>query len=158
VAAGAGQLKTDRADISQQITREQVEELPLSVDRNYQSILDITPGVTEAQTVGSSFGNPNGSLISRVNGQNERYNNFQLDGTINNQTNVISQSNIAPSPEAIQVVDISTNAYDAEQGRASGGVVNVQIKSGTNNFHGAVYAFNTNSALGCVAKTCAFYQ
>jgi outer membrane receptor protein involved in Fe transport len=143
----AGQLKTDRADVSQQITREQVEELPLSVDRNYQSILDITPGVTEAQTVGSSFGNPNGSLTTRINGMNERYNNFQLDGTINNQTNVISQSNIVPSPEAIQVVDISTNAYDAEQGRASGGVVNVQIKTGTNNLHGVVYAYNTNSAL-----------
>ena len=140
-------LKTDRADVSQQITREQVEELPLSVDRNYQSILDITPGVTEAQTVGSSFGNPNGSLTNRINGQNERYNNFQLDGTINNQTNVISQSNIVPSPEAIQVVDVSTNSYDAESGRAAGGVVNVQIKSGTNDFHGSTYIFNTNSAL-----------
>jgi outer membrane receptor protein involved in Fe transport len=147
ISSGAGQLKTERADISQQITSEQVEELPLSIDRNYQSILDIAPGVTEAETVGSSFGNPNGSLTNRVNGQNERYNNYQLDGTINNQTNVISQSNIVPSPEAIQVVDVSTNAYDAEQGRASGGVINVQIKSGTNDFHGSVYAFNTNSAL-----------
>lgn len=147
ISSEAAQLKTDRADISQQITREQVEELPLSPDRNYQSILNITPGVTEARTVGSSFGNPNGSLINRINGQNERYNNFQLDGTINNQTNVISQSNIVPSPEAIQVVDVSTNAYDAEQGRASGGVVNVQIKSGTNDLHGGIFAFNTNSAL-----------
>lgn len=140
------QLKTDRADVSAQISREQVEELPLSADRNYQSILDTTPGVTEAATVGSSFGNPNGSLVSRVNGQNERYNNFQLDGTINNQTNVISQTAIVPPAEAIQVVDISTNSYDAEQGRAAGGVVNVQIKSGTNKLRGAAFAYNTNSA------------
>ncbi|MEP6911718.1 MAG: TonB-dependent receptor [bacterium] len=147
ISGEAVQLKTDRADVSQQITKEQVEELPLSADRNYQSILDTSTGVTEAQAVGSSFGNPNGSTTNRINGQNERYNNFQLDGTINNQTNVISQSNIVPSPEAIQVVDISTNAYDAEQGRAAGGVVNVQIKSGTNDFHGSAYVFNTNSAL-----------
>lgn len=140
------QLKTDRADVSSQITSEQVEELPLSVDRNYQSILDTTPGVTEAEEFGSGFGNPNGSLRSRVNGQNERYNNFQLDGTINNQTNVISQTAIVPPPEAIQVVDVSTNAYDAEQGRAGGGVVNVQIKSGTNKLRGSVFAYNTNSA------------
>ena len=92
------QLKTDRGDVSTQITSEQVEELPLSPDRNYQSILEITPGVTEAAAVGSSFGNPNGSLVNRVNGQNERYNNFQLDGTINNQTNVISQTAIVPPP------------------------------------------------------------
>jgi len=141
------QLKTDRADVSTQITSEQLEELPLSPDRNYQSVLDITPGVSEAATVGSSFGNPNGSLTNRINGQNERYNNFQLDGTINNQTNVISQTAIVPSPESIQVVDVSTNAYDAEQGRASGGVINVQIKSGTNRLRGSAFAFNTNSAL-----------
>ena len=139
------QLKTDRADVSTQITSDQIEELPLSEDRNYQSVLDISPGVTDAAEVGSSFGNPNGSLVSRVNGQNERYNNFQLDGTINNQTNVISQTAIVPNPEAVEVVDISTNAYDAEQGRAAGGVVNVQIKSGTNRFKGSAWAYNTNS-------------
>ena len=140
------QLKTDRADVSGQVTSEQAANLPLSVDRNYQSALETIPGVSEPVTVGSSFGNPNGSLISRVNGQNERYNNFQLDGTINNQTNVISQTAIVPPPDAIQVVDVSTNSYDAEQGRAAGGVVNVQVKSGTNNFRGTAFIYNTNSA------------
>ncbi|MEO7674111.1 MAG: TonB-dependent receptor [Pyrinomonadaceae bacterium] len=139
------QLKTDRADVSGQIIGEQTANLPLSIDRNYQSALDTIPGVSEPVTVGSSFGNPNGSLISRINGQNERYNNFQLDGTINNQTNVISQTAIVPPPDAIQVVDVSTNSYDAEQGRAAGGVINVQIKSGTNNLHGTAFAYNTNS-------------
>jgi len=140
------QLKTDRADVSGQVTSEQAANLPLSVDRNYQSALETIPGVSEPVTVGSSFGNPNGSLISRVNGQNERYNNFQLDGTINNQTNVISQTAIVPPSDAIQVVDISTNSYDAEQGRAAGGVVNVQVKSGTNSLRGTAFAYNTNSA------------
>jgi outer membrane receptor protein involved in Fe transport len=140
------QLKTDRADVSGQITNEQTANLPLSADRNYQSALETIPGVSEPVTVGSSFGNPNGSLISRVNGQNERYNNFQLDGTINNQTNVISQTAIVPPADAIQVVDVSTNSYDAEQGRAAGGVVNVQIKSGTNNLRGTAFIYNTNSA------------
>ena len=147
VEANALVLKTDRADVSQQITTEQVEELPLSPDRNYQAVLEIIPGVTPAEPVGSSFGNPGGSLINNVNGQNERGNNYQLDGTINNQTNVISQSAIVPSPEAIQVVDVSTNAYDAEQGRSTGAVTNVQIRSGTNDFHGSAFIFNTNSAL-----------
>ncbi|MDQ3258457.1 MAG: carboxypeptidase regulatory-like domain-containing protein [Acidobacteriota bacterium] len=139
------QLKTDRADVSGQVTNQQTANLPLSVDRNYQSALETIPGVSEPVTVGSSFGNPNGSLISRINGQNERYNNFQLDGTINNQTNVISQTAIVPPADAIQVVDVSTNSYDAEQGRAAGGVVNVQIKSGTNDLRGSVFIYNTNS-------------
>ncbi len=139
------QLKTDRADVSGQITNQQTTNLPLSLDRNYQSALETIPGVSEPATVGSSFGNPNGSLISRINGQNERYNNFQLDGTINNQTNVISQTAIVPPAEAIEVVDVSTNSYDAEQGRAAGGVVNVQVRSGTNNLRGSLFIYNTNS-------------
>ncbi len=147
VTGEEAQLKTDRSDLSQQITQEQVRELPLSPDRNYQSILGTTPGVSEAAPVGSAFGNPNGSLVNRVNGQNERNNSFQLDGTINNQTNVISQTAIVPPPEAIQVVDIATNAYDAESGRSTGGIINVQIKSGTNDFHGDIFYYNTNSAL-----------
>lgn len=139
------QLKTDRADVSGQITDQQAANLPLSIDRNYQSALETVPGVSDPATVGSSFGNPNGSLISRINGQNERYNNFQLDGTINNQTNVISQTAIVLPAEAIQVVDVSTNSYDAELGRAAGGIVNVQMKTGTNSLHGSVFAYNTNS-------------
>jgi outer membrane receptor protein involved in Fe transport len=141
-------LQTDRADLNLQIQHTQVENLPLSADRNYQSLLALVPGVTEPAVVGSSFGNPVGSLKYQVNGMNERYNNEQLDGTINNITNVTSQLAIVPPAEAIEVVDVSTNAYDAEQGRAAGGVVNVQIKSGTNQFHGSAFYFNTNSALG----------
>jgi hypothetical protein len=52
-----------------------------------------------------------------------------------------------PPPEAIEVVDVSTNAYDAEQGRSTGGVANVQIKSGTNTLRGTVSAYHTDGAL-----------
>ena len=146
-SASAIQLVTDRGDLSHQVQREQIENLPLSVDRNYQALLEMVPGSTEPETSGSSFGNPGGSLVNYVNGQNSRANGYQLDGTLNNQTNVIAQTAIVPPAEAIQVVDISTNAYDAEQGRASGAVVNVHIKSGTNQLHGSTFFYNTNSAL-----------
>ncbi|HXG56499.1 MAG TPA: TonB-dependent receptor, partial [Vicinamibacterales bacterium] len=140
-------LQTDRSDLTHQITPVQLENLPLSLDNNYQSLLELAPGVTEANDVGSAFGNPNGSVVNRVNGQNERANSFQLDGTINNQTNVISQTAIVPPHEAIEVVDVSTNAYDAEQGRSTGGVTNVQIKSGTNTLRGTLSAYHTDGAL-----------
>ena len=148
VLANPLQIKTDRGDLSQQIQSAQVENLPLSPDRNYLSLLTLVPGSTEPAPVGSAFGNPSGSLANFVNGQNNRANSFQLDGTINNETNVISQSAIVPPPEAIQVIDVSTNAYDVEQGRATGAAVNVGIKSGTNQLHGFVWAYNVNSALG----------
>ncbi|MFB3825428.1 MAG: TonB-dependent receptor domain-containing protein [Bryobacteraceae bacterium] len=145
VTAEAVALKTDRGDLSQQVDSTQFENLPLSPDRNYQSALELIPGSTEPEAVGSAFGNPSGSLANYVNGQNNRGNSFQLDGTINNETNVISQSAIVPPPEAIQVMDVSTNAYDAESGRATGAVVNVQIKSGTNQVHGSAWGYNVNS-------------
>ena len=147
VTANPVELKTDRGDLSQQVDRTQFENLPLSPDRNYQASLEMVPGSTEPAAVGSAFGNPSGSLANFVNGQNNRGNSFQLDGTINNETNVVSQSAIVPPPEAIQVMDVSTNAYDAESGRATGAVVNVQIKSGTNNLHGSLWGYNVNSAL-----------
>jgi outer membrane receptor protein involved in Fe transport len=146
-AEGAG-LKTDRADLSQQIQHNQVANLPLSIDRNYMSVLTLVPGATEPGAVGSPFGNPSGSLATSVNGQNNRGNSYQIDGTINNQTNVVSQSAVVPPPEAIQVIEVSTNAFDVEAGRATGGAVNVQIKSGTNALHSFVWAYNTNSAAG----------
>ncbi|MBA3762072.1 MAG: TonB-dependent receptor [Chthoniobacterales bacterium] len=140
-------LKTDRGDISQQITQEQVENLPLSPDRNFQSVVELVPGNDEVTPpAGSAFGNPGGSVANHVNGQNSRYNSYQLDGTINNQTNVTSLLAIVPPAEAIKVVDVSTSAYDAEQGRTTGAIVNVEIKSGTNDFRGSAFAYNTNSA------------
>jgi hypothetical protein len=147
VVANAVEIKTDRGDVSAQVDRVQFENLPLSPDRNYQSSLEMVPGSTEPAAVGSSFGNPSGSLANFVNGQNNRGNSFQLDGTINNELNVVSQSAIVPPPEAIQVMDVSTNAYDAESGRATGAVVNVSIKSGTNNLHGSIWSYNVNSDL-----------
>jgi len=147
VTANPIEVKTDRGDLSQQVDSSQFENLPLSPDRNYMSTLEMVPGSTEPAPVGSAFGNPSGSLANFVNGQNNRGNSFQLDGTINNETNVISQSAIVPPPEAIQVMDVSTNAYDAESGRATGAVVNVQIKTGTNEVHGSMWGYNVNSAL-----------
>ncbi len=147
VTGGRPPLQTERSDVTHQITPVQLENLPLSLDNNYQSLLELAPGVTEATDVGSAFGNPNGSVVNRVNGQNERANSFQLDGTINNQTNVISQTAIVPPHEAIEVVDVSTNAYDAEQGRSTGGVTNVQIKSGTNTYRGTFSVYHTDGSL-----------
>src|ERR1700675_3217157 len=52
---------------------------------------------------------------------------------------------LIPPAESIQTVDVSTSDYDAELGRASGAVVNVILKSGTNNYHGTAYEFAKNN-------------
>ncbi len=56
-----------------------------------------------------------------------------------------NQHGLRAAAEAIQEVNIVTNAFDAEQGLAGGAAINVSIKSGGNDFHGAVWGYDTNS-------------
>ena len=70
---------------------------------------------------------------------------YQIEGIDDDERTGLLQI-IIPSAEAIQSVDISTNNFDAELGRAMGAVTNVVLKSGTNAFHGSVFYFIQNSA------------
>src|ERR1035438_8099531 len=72
-------------------------------------------------------------------------NNYQIEGIDNNEKTGLLQILISPA-EAIQTVSVSTTNHDPELGRSTGAVVNVMIKSGTNNFHGAGWEFLQNSA------------
>ena len=89
--------------------------------------------------MGSAFGNPSGSLANYVNGQNNRGNSFQLDGTINNETNVISQSAIVPPPEAIQVMDVRPTPMTPRATRHRP-LVERADQERTNQLHGAAWA------------------
>jgi hypothetical protein len=147
VAAEGAVLKTDRADLGTQIASAQVENLPLTLDRNYQGLMTLVPGVTEPTASGSLQGNPQGALQYNANGQNLRANNDRVEGTANYQINTQARIVLAPPADAIQVVDVTTNAYDAEHGQATGAIVNVVLKSGSNQIHGSVFEYNVNSAL-----------
>ncbi len=80
-----------------------------------------------------------------VNGQSQASNTYILDGVYNNQ---INQGLIAilPPLEAIQEFTVETSNFSAEIGRG-GGVINVTLKSGTNQFHGNIFQFMRNSVL-----------
>ena len=83
----------------------------------------------------------------RSNGQN----NFLLNG-VDNNVNTIDFMNqtaytVGPSVEAIGEMIIETNGYNAEYGRAAGGVVNVILKSGTNQLHGSLFEILQNRDL-----------
>jgi hypothetical protein len=55
-----------------------------------------------------------------------------------------------PSPDAIQQFKVETNNYSAEYDHAAGAVINVTIKSGTNQLHGSLWAYNRNTVLNAV--------
>jgi hypothetical protein len=146
VTGAAQQLQTDTATTAQKIDREVLANVPLiSSNRNFQILLNLAPGVAPVQEQHSQFFNAASSLQTEVNGQMRQGNNFMIEGSDNNERTGLLQIYIPPI-EAIQTVDISLTNHDPEMGRASGAVVNVQLKSGTNELHGAAYEFLQNSA------------
>src|ERR1700688_4076186 len=144
VAAETPILQTDRADTGRKLETVLTQNIPLGTNRNFQNLLNIVPGTTRATFQHSQFFNASNSLQTEVNGQLRMGNNYQIEGIDDNERTGLLQI-LVPPLEAIQTVDVSTSNYDAELGRASGAVVNVILKSGTNNYHGAAYEFVRNS-------------
>ena len=68
-----------------------------------------------------------------------------LDGVDNNET-WLQTVVIFPSVDALEEFKLQTSTYSAEFGKSLGGVVNLQLKSGTNQFHGSVFEFARNDA------------
>jgi Carboxypeptidase regulatory-like domain len=139
-------LQTDRADISTKIEARQVADLPLGTNRNFQSLLNTVPGMAPATFQHSQFFNASSSLQTEANGMPRMGNLYQIEGIDDDERTGLLQI-IIPPVDAIQSVDISTNNFEAELGRAIGAVTNVTLKSGTNAFHGTAFEFIQNSAV-----------
>ena len=149
VTAASVALQADRADINFTQSTRQVNDLPLagSAGRNYQSLMQLVPGSVLQGEQNSAAGSPQRSISFNVNGVSRLQNNTRIDGASVIYPWLPTNTVYVPPAEAIQEVNIVTNSMDAEQGLAGGAAVNVIIKSGTNQLHGAGWVYDTNSAL-----------
>jgi Carboxypeptidase regulatory-like domain/TonB-dependent Receptor Plug Domain len=134
-------LESATADRGSVIDRQRVLELPLNA-RNPFMLGIHTPGVNFNGA--SIWQRPfdNGAIAEwTINGSQSRGNEFLLDGAPNNSQ--AGGNNIAyvPPVDSVQDFKIMTNTYDAQYGKTTGGIVNVNLRSGTNAFHGSVYEF-----------------
>jgi hypothetical protein len=139
-------LQTDRADISTKLETHQLENLPMTTNRNFQSLLNLVPGTSPATFQHSQFFNAQGALQTQVNGLPRHGNLYQIEGIDDDERTGLLQI-IIPPADSIQSVDISTNNFEAEMGRATGAVTNVILKSGTNAFHGSAFEYIQNNAV-----------
>jgi hypothetical protein len=145
VVADAPLVETNSAALSRTVGQNEVLNLPL-VNRDLYSLLSITGGVTSNDN-SNSLGGP--EQLTTINGSQRAQIgsvSFQLDGG-NNTAGLRGTGNPAPNPEAVQEFRVITNNYAAEYGRYPAGVVDVVTKSGTNQFHGAVFEFFRNEKL-----------
>jgi hypothetical protein len=148
VEASSPLLQTSSSELGTTVTTAQIEALPLN-GRNFVNLTRTLPGVLRGIPGANIDGA--GSLAWRAsasfsaNGQRTRDNNFMLDGVDNNET-WLQTVVIFPSVDALDEFKLQTSTYSAEFGRSLGGVVNLQIKSGTNNLHGSGFEFHRNDA------------
>ncbi len=80
VLSSAPLLQTDRADVGRQIETKQLQDMPLTFNRNFQSLVNLVPGATRAFRPHSEFFNSQDSLATQVNGQSRYANNVQIEG------------------------------------------------------------------------------
>ena len=147
VEAAAMTLQTDRGEVSAQIQKEEIEDLPMDGGRNFQNLLKLLPGFTPPEELHSDAGNPQRAMGTNANGVSYSNNNTRIDGATVSYPWLPHIVAYVPPAESIQTVNVVTNAFDAEQGMAGGAAMNVTIKSGTNQFHGSAWEFHNNSAL-----------
>lgn len=151
VTSSAGILETDSSERGQVISTREVENLPLN-GRAYADLAALVPGVRRNILENSTDSSRDASF--NVNGQRSEFNNFLLDGLDNNAYGTSNQgfSNqaIPPSPDAISEFRVETDNYSAEYGRSAGAVINVSIRSGTNQFHGKAYDYLRNTVFNAI--------
>src|SRR6266436_1292930 len=149
VIATGVELKTDDASLGATIDQTRVVELP-TLNRNFASLVVLTPGVqfgtrmglSPLSTAGSFF--PGATQIS-ANGQRDANQRVTLDGVIASEP-LVNTVYFNPSIDAIEEVKVQTGSYSAEYGMNNGANIQVALKSGTNQLHGAFFEFLRNDA------------
>ena len=128
------------------ISSEQLQNIP--VGRNVSQTLYLAPGVTSSNTAGvnnpsisGGSGLDNNYVIDGVNVTNQGY------GALGSYSIVFGSLGNATPFDFIQEVQVKTGGYEAEFGNATGGVVNVITKSGSNNVNGAIFAYGRPDSL-----------
>lgn len=128
-------LQSTRATVSFNLDQKRLVTLPLD-GRNFVPLLALSPGVSL----------PPGNLLPRINGSRPRVSEYIYDGISVLQPEP-GQVAYYPVIDAISEFRVETNSYAAEYGRSNGGVILVNQKSGTNNWHATLFEFFRNEAL-----------
>src|SRR6266436_159302 len=134
-------VETQKTEVSQTVDERRIDNLPIN-GRSYinftltnsQTHRDAAPSIGAAPTSGLNFG-----------GQRARSNMVSVDGAdaVDNSVNGIRAT---VSQEAVQEFQLILSNYNAEYGRATGGVINIVTKSGANEIHGDIFGYFRNKS------------
>jgi len=139
VAAATATIETSESALNAVVGARSIQEIPLN-GRDYRQLLQLTPGFNQA---------------SSMNGNRPNQNNWQIDGVDNNDfwhnSEAVNQGSISGIAGVLLPIDAieefnQQSIGSADYGRNPGSMVNVAIKTGTNDFHGSLYYFHRNDA------------
>ncbi len=140
----AALTETQSASISQVVTQDYIQNLPLP-NRSANSLVTLSPGVVMIDPGSGAENYP----VFAVAGGRSRNQSFTLDGgSIGNAVGLTRPQQVASLPlDALQEFRIVTNNYAAEYGHSTGGIVSLTTRSGTNSYHGSLFEYLRNDAL-----------
>jgi hypothetical protein len=143
VTLAAPVLQTQTTEVSTVMEASAISSLPLET-RNYQQLALLVPGAVTISPASFNTGQKTfNAARPNLNGNREQANYYLLDGVENTE---FVDNNVAYSPnvDAIQEFSVITNNPNAEFGQFLGGVINVSLKSGTNQYHGVLFEYLRN--------------
>lgn len=149
VTTAPPELQTDTADVHVDLSQAEVQALPSigSEGPNVQGLLKIIPGASLPAENNSVAANPARGMTSNVNGQSSQGNSTRIDGVLDLDPWLPNDTAYVPPTDSVETVDIATNSMDAQQGMANGAEVNIQMKTGTNQFHGDLRELHTDDGM-----------
>jgi hypothetical protein len=142
VTADAAQVETSSGDVGRLITGQQATQMQLN-GRNFTQLLALIPGVaTTNQSAMGLFGGYGSNMSSQsANGGRTDTFSWNIDGVDNKDNGGGGNNFVNINPDAIAEFKVLTTNYSAEYGQNSGAIINLALKSGTKEFHGAAYEF-----------------
>jgi hypothetical protein len=141
-------IDTQRSGMTQSVTNQQIDSLPL-LGRDFRSLALLTPGITTGSFDVNSI---------TANGARPLSTDYNIDGASSNNDFYGQQTGGTRPPftfsqAAIQEFQVIRTNYDAEYGRGVGAAVNAITKSGTNDFHGSVFYYDRNASWASTRPT-----
>ncbi|GAC1701414.1 MAG: hypothetical protein NVS9B4_04630 [Candidatus Acidiferrum sp.] len=143
--AGQMQVQSESGERSDVVTNRQLRDIALN-GRNVVDLMKTVPGVIAGGTqTTSTVNNVVGSFS--INGTRERQHEYTIDGVTNLNLGNNTGALVTVNPDALQEVKVLTSNYQAEYGRAGGGVIALTTRSGTDDYHGGARYFRRHDSM-----------
>src|SRR5690242_18584314 len=152
VSGAAAVLQTQEANVHTTISNYAVQNLPLNIYHNFQSVELLSPGVVSLSAISGSYPNsladtPDRSLAINTNGLPQHINTSRVDGATDVFLWLPDHMVIIPPSSTVEEVNVQTSNFNVQKGLTAGAATDVITKSGTNQVHGNIYGYHTDAAL-----------